>query len=376
MSRVPTVIRVGASPAIFETQAQYLDGHRPVPQTVQVHIDESRGALVLDLPDGQAQWPLVQIREVADQAGGDLFILRLRDDPLQRLILTDRSLAPRLPHLRARAPVTRRGPLLGWAVAAAASVALIIFVLVPLMANQLARFVPPEGERALGEATLDQIRSALNQTGLDPVPVCERAAGVQALDKMRDRLVTEADLPHDLSVYVLDHPMLNAFALPGGHVVFFRGLLDAAQTPEEVAAVFAHEIGHLVSRDPTRHALRSAGSIGVLGLLFGDFAGGTVVLFLAERLIAAQYSQEAESRADVFAHDLLRRADLPPDALARMFERFQEEGAEAPEFIAHFLSHPALGDRIAAARAATPDDLQPRPLLTPAEWQELRAICD
>jgi predicted Zn-dependent protease len=59
-----------------------------------------------------------------------------------------------------------------------------------------------------------------------------------------------------------------------------------------------------------------------------------------------------------------------------MFERFQAEGAEAPEFIAHFLSHPALGDRIAAARAATPADFPARPLLSPSEWQDLGRICD
>lgn len=376
MSHPPTVIRVGATPALFEAQALYLDGVRPVPEPIRVHMDEAAGALVLDLASGALRWPLAQIREVPDQAGKDLFVLRLRNDPLQRLILNDRDLAPRLPHLRARAPLTRRGPLLAWALAAAASVALIIFGLVPVMADQLARYIPPEGEHALGEATLGQIRSALDQSGLDPVPVCDRAAGLQALAGMRDRLVDPAELPQPLSVYVLDHPMLNAFALPGGHVVFFRGLIEAAQGPDEVAAVLAHEIGHVVSRDPTRHALRSAGSIGVLGLLLGDFAGGTVVLFLTERLIAAQYSQEAEARADIFALDLLRRAGLPPEALATMFERFQAEGAEAPEFIAHFLSHPALGDRIAAARAATRPERAPYPALSPSEWQDLRRICD
>lgn len=366
------MISIPATPP-FAAQAQYLDGQRPVPKSVTLRVNDD--ALELDLPDGTARWPLDQIREVPDQARRDLFILRLRDDPLQRLILTDRNLEPHLPRLRARARLTRRGPLLGWAMAAATSVALIIFVLVPMMANQLANFVPPEGERALGETTLRQIRTALDQTGMQPVPLCESPAGLQALDKMGSRLVAPMDSPRALSIYVLDHPMLNAFALPGGNIVLFRGLIEAAETPEEVAAVFAHEIGHVISRDPTRHALRSAGSIGVLGLLLGDFAGGTVVLFLTERLIAAQYSQEAEARADVFAHDLLRRADLPPDALARMFERFQAEGDKAPEFIAHFLSHPALGDRIDAARTATPAEFDARPLLSRSEWQALRKIC-
>lgn len=67
--------------------------------------------------------------------------------------------------------------------------------------------------------------------------------------------------------------------MPGGLIILFRGLIDAAESSDEVAAVYAHELGHVVARDPTRIALRSAGSIGVLGLLLGDFAGGAVVLF-------------------------------------------------------------------------------------------------
>jgi beta-barrel assembly-enhancing protease len=71
-----------------------------------------------------------------------------------------------------------------------ASVALIIFVLVPTMANQLAAILPPEGEKALGDATLDQIRSALAQTGLDGLPTCDAAAGRAALDRLTARITT------------------------------------------------------------------------------------------------------------------------------------------------------------------------------------------
>ena len=80
---------------------------------------------------------------------------------------------------------------------------------------------------------------------------------------------------------------------------------------------------HVISRDPTRHALRSAGSIGVLGLLFGDFAGGAAVLFLTERLISAQYSQKAEIGADTFAHGVLEQAGINPGALGDMFENMR-----------------------------------------------------
>ncbi|SNT25898.1 M48 family metallopeptidase [Antarctobacter heliothermus] len=368
MSRVP---HGGTRPPPLETSGDFFDGETAFARPVNLRIDTDRRLLTGDGID----WPVDDIREVMDQAGGDLIVLRLKGDPVARLILRHGDIRPRLPNRRRSAPLVRRGRLFGWALAAVTSVALILFVLVPLMADQLAEYIPPSGEKALGEVTLTQIREALDDTGLSPVSFCTAPKGEQALRKIEARLTAQMATPVDLSVHVLNHEMVNAFALPGGQIVLFRGLIDEATTPEELAAVFAHEIGHVISRDPTRHALRSAGSIGVLGLIFGDFAGGAVVLLLAEQLIEAQYSQGAEGAADVFAHDLMIRAGLSPAALAVMFERFRALGGDAEGFIGHFLSHPGLGDRIAAARDAVPAGFRPRPLLAADEWRALQDIC-
>jgi len=370
-----TFIRVGAKPDSYDAPGQFLDGDIAQAFDTRVQVDEATQTLVIKREGhDDIAWPLDQIRQVPDAARDDLLVLRLRDDPVARLIVTDRVITHRLPHLTRRAPVRKRGQLFLAAIAAIASVALIILVLVPTMADQLAEYIPPEGERALGETTLDQIRGALDQTGMQPIPFCENPQGRAALNKIETRLTDAMTLDQTLTVHVLNHEMVNAFALPGGNIVFFNGLIEEAETPEEVAAVFAHEIGHVVSRDPTRHALRSAGSIGVLGLLFGDFAGGAVVLFLTERLIEARYSKDAESDADSFAFDLMRAADLPPTAMGSFFTRLRDRGGEPDAIIAHFLSHPDIADRIAASEGASTGDT--RPLLTDAEWQALRGICD
>jgi predicted Zn-dependent protease len=206
---------------------------------------------------------------------------------------------------------------------------------------------------------------------------CERPAGTAALATMTAALTEGLNLPYEIKVHVLDGDIVNAFALPGGHVVFFRGLIDAAERPEEVAAVYAHELGHVVHRDPTRSALRSAGSIGVLGLLLGDFAGGTVVLFITERLIDATYSQRAEAEADAFAHARMIAAGLRPDALASMFERLRAKYGDSDDgFLKHFAAHPTLGNRIEAARRASAGlETAPKDLLSPEAWQDLKAIC-
>lgn len=355
----------------------YLDGDIAQPRAAQIEYDDAAQALVIQHAAQRLTWPYGDIRALRDQAG-DQLVLRLAHDPTQRLIVDtadDRALIrARAKQMHRYASHVRRGKLAMWGLAAVASVALIIFVLVPVMADQLARYLPPEGEKALGDATFDQIRTALDDTGLGGLATCDAADGLAALAKIETRLTDEMDLETPLTVHVLDHPLVNAFALPGGYVVFFRGLIEEAGSAEEVAAVFAHEIGHVAARDPTRIALRSAGSIGVLGLLFGDFAGGAVVLFLAEQIIRADYTQEAEAAADTFAHAALLASDLPPSAIGTFFERLSEDGADAG-ILEHLASHPEMGDRIEAARAAEPEDAEFRPVLTDTEWAALQSIC-
>lgn len=374
-SIIPTLKRATKGSETFASQGEYFDGLTTTAHAASLHIDEDQAALVIVAGPDSFYWPLSQIRRVADQAGKDKTVLRLRNNPVARLILDENSLLGRCPNLNRYAPNVRRTRLFGWAAGALASVATIILILVPLMADQLATFIPPDGERALGNATLEQVRTALDDTGLAPLPFCDKADGLAALAKIEQKLTRHTDLPITLTMHVLDHKMVNAFALPGGHVVLFRGLIDAAETPEELASVLAHEIGHVVSRDPTRHALRSAGSIGVLGLLFGDFAGGAIVLFLTERLIQAQYSRAAEAEADTFAHALLSDAKVPPSALGDMFEGLLKRYGQKEDLMVHFLSHPALPDRIMRAQAATPDGFVAEPLLTQVEWVALQSVC-
>jgi beta-barrel assembly-enhancing protease len=355
----------------MSVRGAYFDGDRPVPQPATLTVEGA--ALVIARDGGEAlRWPLAEVRQLPDTPARGDRVLRRIGDPLARLVMADDPLLKALPQRHRRSPPKGRGRLAGWALAAVAAVALQIGVLVPLLADNLAGFIPPEGERALGAATFEQIRRALDETGMAPLRLCEALEGRAVLDRLAARLAPGAQ---GITVSVLDHEMVNAFALPGGFIVLFRGLLDAAEDPDEVAAVLAHEIGHVVSRDPTRHALRSAGSIGVLGLLFGDFAGGAAVLFLAERLISAQYSQAAEAAADSHAHRVLEAAGITPAALAAMFETMRALSGDAEGVAAHFLGHPTLGARIEAARdAATGKGYAPS--MPPSDWAALQGICN
>ena len=363
-------------PTVF---ADFFDGRGAGVQRVAVEVDGA--ALTITPPEAAPEvWPTSSLREVPDQAHLGALILTSEQRGLARLIVTDPRMIRSIRHFARRLsdkpPVRGKGRVLGWAAAAVASVFAIVFVLVPILADQLARVLPPEGEQALGEATLEQIQTALGDDFL-PLDFCWTPEGQDALDAMQARLGIDAlDLPYPVNVSVLDHGMVNAFALPGGQVIFFRGMIEAAENPDQIAAVLAHEVGHVAARDPTRIALRSAGSLGVLGLLFGDFAGGAAVLFLVEQMIQADYSREAEAAADAFGTDMLIAAGISPAALADLFQILLDEYGDAEGIAAHFMSHPALGDRIATARAAGATVPDPRPALDAAEWAALQRMCD
>ena len=379
-----TVVRVGGASARYEALVEIFDGKSAAAHQGTIAIDEAVTPAVLIVPlsdGGERRLTLESLRELPDQADQETMVLTSTEAPLLRVVLREMAdtepLRARFPWLKHAQPVKGKGRIAKWAVAAVASVALIIFVMVPLMADQLARVLPADGERALGDATYEQVRNALGQDMLGGVQECTRGDGLDAMAQMVTRLGGDKlELPYPLTVTVLDHPLENAFALPGGRVVFFRGLIDLADTPDEVAAVLAHEIGHVVAQDPTRIALRSAGSIGVLGLLFGDFAGGAAVLFLVNQLIEADYTREAEAGADEFAHQMLAEANVDAGALGTLFERLMARTGDAEGIAAHFMSHPALGDRIEAANEAALPASETRPSLSESQWRALQSICD
>ena len=82
---------------------------------------------------------------------------------------------------------------------------------------------------------------------------------MRQLDAIVARLAAATPTPRTIRAFVVDRKQVNAFAAPGGHVVLFRGLIEQAGNPEEVAGVLAHEIQHVAQRHATRALEASTG---------------------------------------------------------------------------------------------------------------------
>lgn len=366
--------------AKLEAMGRYFDGRSARAHDVIIGFG-TRTLTIFDTRDvALAHWPLGALRAQSAR-GADEMVVVPGDGAEERLTLDDALMKEALtkvcPDLYRRARSPRGVKLAGvWSLGALASVVVIVFYLIPALAVNLAPLIPPDRERALGDAVAKQVTFLLGTSDEENRGFCQGEEGRAALDRMRDRLTGSLELPLPLQIDVLNHPLVNAVAMPGGRIILFRGLIDKADTPEEVAGVLAHEIGHVVHRDPTVGVLRTAGTAGIFSMLLGDLVGAGIIAAAGEQALNASYQREAEARADRTALELLAEADLPSVPFAMFFERMREEYGDTPLVLKYFASHPGLAGRAEGARAS--DTIAGRtfdPVLTDRDWVALQGIC-
>lgn len=144
----------------------------------------------------------------------------------------------------------------------------------------------------------------------------------------------------------------NAFALPDGTIIFTDEMVRLAQHDEELMAVLAHEVGHVVHR----HGLRAIIQNSLLGFallaITGDAAGSSE-LFLGLPVLLTQlaYSRTFEREADSYALDYLRAHDIPPIHFARLMRRIEQTTSPSskgsdPTWSGYLSSHPLTTERI------------------------------
>jgi hypothetical protein len=179
-------------------------------------------------------------------------------------------------------------------------------------------------------------------------------------------------LDTSIRTVVLSSPIPNAFTPPGGKVFLFKGLLERAENPDEIAGVLAHELGHLKHRDSTRNLIYNGGTSFLIGLLFGDITGSGALIFASRSLVSASYSREAEENADTFSIDVMRKLGRSPKAMGELMYRVT--GKQVDKTLSILASHPLTEDRLARMSREDRPASGP-PLLTAQEWRSLKSIC-
>ncbi len=348
------------------------DGRSAAQRAVSVSLDKDGIAIAAEDGGAVAKWAFPDVMVIGEALRGQPLSLGHQSQEGARLTLEDRGFTRPLyalaPHLRKRGYLGprpwRRAGLAGAAVVAA--VAGVIW-LVPLFAEPVAALIPVSWEEKLGAGTAAQFTDESN--------LCTDPAGVRALEALTGRLAGAVVSPYSFDVRVIEAKDVNAFAAPGGFIVIYSGLIDFAESPEEVAGVLAHEMGHVVERHGTESMVRALGLYLILTVVVGDPSGVLgLAASAAEVLIGLSYSRGDEAEADAVAVSILETAGIRVGGFASFFARASGESDDTDEGVFALLSsHPP--DRERARTIAAADDRGGGPAMSADEWRALRGIC-
>jgi predicted Zn-dependent protease len=217
---------------------------------------------------------------------------------------------------------------------------------------------------------------------LSQLPLADDPALTEWLEGLGGRLAESlGPQEFDYRFFVVESPMLNAFAVPGGYVFVFTGLIARANTEDEVAGVLGHEIGHVNAHHVAR--LQSAGAVWSVASLLGMVLAAVNPVLAAGALAAAQtaqlkYSRDFEQEADYLGLATTTKAGYDPKALTSFFKQLLIEQRVNPTGVPpYMLSHPVTEERVANAESVIKsrglETPKGRPLASP-EFLEAKAV--
>jgi predicted Zn-dependent protease len=214
----------------------------------------------------------------------------------------------------------------------------------------------PTEEKRIGKAFMRSVRASM--------PVITDPEMSEYIQSIGQKLVSGSDNPSgSFTFFLIEDPVINAFAGPGGYIGVFTGLVLATETESELASVLAHEIAHVTQKHlyrafdaASRMALPNAAMM-VAAILLGAATQSSAGVAAATGVQAAQaqsqinYTRSNEREADDVGIRTLANSGFEPQAMPVFFERMAKAtrvyATNVPEYL---LTHPVTTNRIADSR--------------------------
>jgi Zn-dependent protease with chaperone function len=246
------------------------------------------------------------------------------------------------------------------AVAAVVGVVLLIacawgfyVVLLPWLSDTVARAISIETEEKLSDGSLKDMDAGKVWKASALTDAQQRATREQ----LEARLGSAALKPAQLLFRESAVFGANAFALPGSKIVITDKLVEVL-SPGEIAAVVAHELGHLHHKHNARMMVREVGLSGVLNLLMGFRGANDSIVGAAQALGQAKYSREFEAEADAYSTQLMKAVHMSPCLLASALLKLEKATPVEPgSHATWFASHPPTQARINDVGGACPSPI-------------------
>ncbi|MBT9567688.1 MAG: M48 family metallopeptidase [Thiobacillus sp.] len=242
------------------------------------------------------------------------------------------------------------------ALAAAFSVSLTACQENPVSGRNQLVLVSEEQAQASSSQAYAQTISEARQKG----KISNDTALNNRVKRITDRLIAQAKVMYppskdwDWSLAVIDEPTINAWAMPGGKMAIYTGIVNKLKlSDDEIGQIMGHEISHALlghGRERMSRAMATQGSLQLGSLIAGRDL--SILAPVATVALALPNSRSAESEADRYGIELAARAGYNPNAAVTLWEKMSAAGGNGtPEFLS---THPTPGNRIQALSALVP----------------------
>jgi predicted Zn-dependent protease len=214
----------------------------------------------------------------------------------------------------------------------------------PVTGRRELNLISEQQEIAMGQQTDTEVRAEYGVYTAPALEACVSATGAALAAKAQ-----RPNLAYHFAV--LDSPVINAFAAPGGYIFVTRGLLALMTSEDELAVVVGHELGHVNARHSVKRM--SEMMLAQVGLAVGSAVSPTIAKLsgaagVGVQLLFLKFSRDDEYQADSLGVDYARRTGYDAGSMVTFFEAMQKNGdLSGGRSIPGFLStHPLTADRI------------------------------
>ena len=352
-----------------------------------VDVELTPQEIILKAPgDKPIRWAYPQLRWAADTSPFHIEHCAEGDEGLETLVVDDPDFYRSVLEIAPKSFSSRENESkFNWKLYSVGILVLIfsayVFIkTVPsFLADQMVEKIPIEWEVTVGQSILKMLPVAQK-----PDPEVLKVLQ-DTVDFLKQSLPSN---PYDLKVYMLPVEQVNALALPGGPIVIFEGLIDKAESPEELAGVLAHEIQHILLRHSTRGILRNLAKSMLVTLFLGDVNSVMEgIVQLAGQLETLGLSREMEAEADQKGMELILAANIDPHGMIRIFKKLMQEDfsqkklpkgkpvSEENDLSSYFSTHPSSQNRLARLekQMRSHENRIWTPLFPNLDWNEIKS---
>lgn len=220
-----------------------------------------------------------------------------------------------------------------------------------------------ENARKLGEMMVESILISKEEI--------KDSTALAFLDSLKQPLCKAGGLdPDSIKIHLVRDSEINAFALPGSHVIVHNSLFKFSKDPGEVAGVIGHELGHIKLNHLEKKLVKEVG-ITILFTIAGGEGGQQILKEIIRQLSSTSFDRDYENEADAFAVDVLAKAGVNPEKLSDFMYRVAQKN-NLPEELVFLSTHPDGKERAAEIIKLSKDyTIKEKPLIL-TSWEEVQ----